>query len=252
MGVRDHAIWWPGLLALPVLLGQAIHTRRRAPLLPSAPSPHSGRCEPESRPKASEISIYLVGESTVAGVGARSHDYALSGQLARRLAQAGSRTVHWSAFGLIGARAQDCLEYLIRLELAPRLEQAPADLVIVTLGVNDTTKLTPRAKWRASLQSIVSDIREASDAPILFTGVPPMEYFRALPQPLRRMLGARARMLDDDIAQVAQAAERAHHHRIALTFEPEYLAADGFHPSELGYATWAEQLAATAERLLPG
>lgn len=245
MGARDHVIWWPGLVALPLLVGQAIHARRRTPVLPSAPSPHFGKCEPAGPSTASELSIYLVGESTVAGVGARSHAQALSGQLARRLAQAGSRSVHWNAFGLTGARAKDCLEYLIPLELAPRLTQTGADLVVVTLGVNDTTKLTPRARWRESLRGIVACLRDATDAPILFTGVPPMENFRALPQPLRRMLGARARMLDDDIARIATATGGAYHHPIALKFEPEYLAADGFHPSELGYELWAEQLAET-------
>ena len=99
MALRDHAIWWPGLLTLPVLLGQAIRARRTTPLLPSAPSPHSGTSAPKDPSDARALSLYLIGESTVAGVGARTHEHALSGQLASGLAEALARPVHSSELG---------------------------------------------------------------------------------------------------------------------------------------------------------
>ena len=250
MALRDHAIWWPGLLTLPVLLGQAIQARRTTPLLPSAPSPHSGTSAPKDPCDARALSLYLIGESTVAGVGARTHEHALSGQLARGLAEALARPVHWEALGLIGARARDCLELQVELELIPRPERATADLIVVALGVNDTTKLTARAKWRETLYQIVRRLREKTSCPILFTSLPPMEHFRAMPQPLRVMLGARARMLDGDIARVVNISPGVHHHRAEIEFEPDYLASDGFHPSELGYALWGAQIAKHAARLV--
>ena len=250
MALRDHAIWWPGLVTLPVLLGQAIRARRTTLLLPSAPSPHSGTSAPKDPSDARALSLYLIGESTVAGVGARNHEHGLSGQLALRLAEALARPVRWEALGLTGARARDCLEFLVELELIPRLERAPADLLVVALGVNDTTKLTARAKWRQTLYRIVQRVREKTSCPILFTSLPPMEHFRALPQPLRMMLGARARMLDGDIARIANRSAGVHHHHAELELEPDYLASDGFHPSELGYALWGAQLAEQAARLV--
>ncbi len=250
MALRDHAIWWPGLLAWPVLLGQALHVRRTTPLLASAPSPHSGTCKAERPAAARQLSIYLVGESTVAGVGARSHERGLSGQLASRLAERLSRPVRWEALGLIGARARDCLEYQIELELIPQLTKAPADLIVIVLGVNDTTKLTARATWRAALRQIVLRIRKKTSCPILFTSVAPMEHFRALPQPLRLILGARARMLDDDLARMTDRDASVYHHRATIEFQQAYLAADGFHPSELGYALWTAQLAERAAALV--
>ncbi len=71
-----------------------------------------------------------------------------------------------------------------------------------------------------------------------------------MPQPLRVMLGARARMLDGDIARVVNISPGVHHHRTELEFEPDYLASDGFHPSELGYTLWGAQLAKHAARLV--
>lgn len=250
MALRDHAIWWPGLLTLPVLLGQAIHVRRSTQLLASAPSPHSGTCTPKNASEERQLSMYLVGESTVAAVGARAHEHGLSGQLASHLSERLSRPVRWEALGLIGARARECLDHQIELELIPRLEQVPSDLIVVVLGVNDTTKLTPRPAWRKTLGEIVKRCRRETTCPILFTGVPPMEYFTALPWPLRPVLGARACLLDEDLQHVAASESNCHHHHAELEFEPDYLASDGFHPSELGYALWGAQLAEQAARLV--
>ena len=250
MALRDHAIWWPGLLTLPVLLGQAIHVRRTTQLLASAPSPHSGTCTPKNASEERQLSMYLVGESTVAGVGARSHTHGLSGQLASRLSERLSRPVRWEALGLIGARARDCLDHQIQLELIPRMKQVPSHLIVVVVGVNDTTKLTPRPEWRKTVSEIVERCRRETQCPILFAGVPPMGHFTALPWPLRSVVGARARLLDEDLHRVAASETNCHHHRVELELEPDYLASDGFHPSELGYALWGAQLAEQAASLV--
>jgi lysophospholipase L1-like esterase len=194
--------------------------------------------------------MYLVGESTVAGVGATCHERALSGQLAQRVADFSSAPVRWEALGLVGARAHDCLRFQVELELIPKMETTPANLIVVVLGVNDTTKLTSRATWRDNLRQIVRRIGESSTSPILFTGVPPMERFTALPQPLRVVLGARSRMLDDDLVRIARESPTTHHQRTGVTFDAAYLAADGFHPSELGYEAWAERLGELASSVV--
>jgi lysophospholipase L1-like esterase len=196
------------------------------------------------------LTIYLVGESTVAGVGARSHEHGLSGQLARRLAEALSRPVRWEALGLTGARARDCLEGQVELELVPRMRARPSDLIVVVLGVNDTTKLTSRASWRRAIRDIVSRCRRETSCPIVFTGVPPVHRFTALAWPLRSVVGARARLLDDDLRRIAEAAAGCHHLAINVDLKGDDLAADGFHPSERGYARWADELALQAARAL--
>ena len=244
MALRDHVIWWSGLLALPVLLGQAFHARRKTPLLPSAPAPHSGTWVPEAVSESSAFSVFLVGESTVAGVGARDHEHGLSGQLALQLAERLRRPVRWEALGLNGARALDCLAGPIGLELPHRLNLVAPDLIVVVLGVNDTTKLTKRAEWRSVLPAIVKRLRGSTSCPIFFTGVPPMESFTALPWPLRSVLGARARLLDEDIARLVGEDSNCWHHAIDVELNGEDLAVDGFHPSESGYARWAAELGA--------
>ena len=72
--------------------------------------------------------------------------------------------------------------------------------------------------------------------------------FTLLPQPLRWVLGMRARMLD--AARVAAAASLQD--VVALTAEfpddAELLAADGYHPGPAACALWAKQMADIIER----
>ena len=167
----------------------------------------------------------------------------LSGQLARAVAERLSRPVRWEALGLTGVRARECLDHLVELELVPRLKRDTADVIVVVLGVNDTTKLTSRSRWRRALADIVSRCRRESACPIVFTGIPPIEHFTALPWPLRSVLGARARLLDGDLRHLAASTPRCRHHPIDVALNGDDLATDGFHPSEHGYARWAGALA---------
>ena len=85
---------------------------------------------------------------------------------------------------------------------------------------------------------------------MLISGVPPMLYFPALPQPLRWYLGKRAedfnRMLAADLA--AESDSRF----LPLDFErrPALMAGDGFHPGPAIYAEWGRRVAALIDSLV--
>ena len=59
------------------------------------------------------------------------------------------------------------------------------DVVLSSVGVNDVTKLTSANHWIKKQQTLYSLIEEKiSPQLIIATGVPPMEMFPALPDPL--------------------------------------------------------------------
>jgi len=242
MAFRDHLLFWPGLAIAPLLVAEAAWARRNTPRLNVARPPDYGSSGDDRNTGADVVSIVLLGESTAAGVGAATHDRALAGWLARGLSEQLLRPIRHRSLGLVGARAIDCLEQTLPFELLPLLKREPATVVVLMLGANDTTKLTPRKRWRAELHRLVDELRGGTSGPIVLTGVPPMAHFTALPQPLRAVVGARARMLDDDIALVASERQQTYHHAPRVPMKREFLASDGFHPSERGYEVWAEQL----------
>jgi len=76
-------------------------------------------------------------------------------------------------------------------------------------------------------------------AHVLLSSLPPMHVFPALPQPLRWYLGMRARQLNGMLRTIADAEDCCEFLQVDLPFEPDYMAADGFHPAAPAYSAWA-------------
>lgn len=234
------AAWWLTLcLLLPVLLPLALHTRRHALRLPAAAGAQRGLVGADW--PGEPLRLLVLGESTVAGVGAASQEQALVGQLAHALANRQQRPVAWRACGENGITAAQAWERLV-----PEVVGESADLVLLVFGVNDSTGLSSMRRWQRALSSLAAHF-SGGGARVAFSAVAPMQHFSALPWLLRSMLGARAAMLDMALRQVA-ADSGAKHCPLQLRFSAEYLAADGYHPSSEGYRVWAEGL---AEALIP-
>ena len=143
----------PVLLAplLPVLLLQGRYVRRVTPLLPAAAGPDVGLA-PGAGPL---LSLLVLCESTVAGVGAPDHASALTGQVAQGLAERTGRAVRWRALGASGYTAARARERLL-----PKLPAEPADAVVLALGVNDALQGRAPARWAGDLASLIAGVRE--------------------------------------------------------------------------------------------
>lgn len=230
-------------LIAPLLLIQALWVRLRTPRLPGAAGPASGTIAG----KGEALGLIVLGESPVTGIGARTHEHAVTGRTAEALASRTGRPVNWRAFGLSGATARRMFR-----EVVPQLEVKTADVVIIALGVNDVLAWRSSSEWVADIEQLISAVREhLGNALILLTGVPPMQYFPALPQPLRRVLGMRARLLDRASVNLAEVLPRVIHVPSDFELSRDFFCDDGFHPSESGYAQWGETLAEEILRVLP-
>lgn len=173
--------------------------------------------------------LVVLGESPVAGVGVECYEESLAAQLARVLSACSGYGVKWHALGENGINLRDT-----RTRLVPRLAGLQPDLIIAVLGVNDSTGLTSRRRWRVELLALRSDIQRKTKAPVLFAAVPPLDSFTALPQPLRFWLGLRARLLDADLRRVFRAQPNVFLSPPLPPLTGGQLAADGYHPSVAG------------------
>ena len=230
------AILTPPLL--PVLLVQGYWLRRTTPRLPDAAGPLAGTVAGGGEP----LRLIALGESTVAGVGARTHETGLAGQLAAALSRDGQRSVDWFVAARSGINAR-----LSLAELVPKLAGHRADVVLIALGVNDSIEFHTARRWAADLERLIESVRrEVGNALVLLSGVPPLDYFPALPEPLSTVLGARSASLEQASIRLAKSIKRVVHVPFQIESKQcvELFCADGFHPSELGYQIWAEQLAA--------
>lgn len=208
--------------------------RRRTPRVGPAGGPVAGRIPGADPP----LPLLVLGESPVAGWGAPTHELAVTGRLAAALARDSGRAVDWRACGRDGITVGG-----VRRELLPDVELAPGGIAVVALGVNDTVGLTPPRTWARELAALIADLRaRLQPAAIAIAGVPPMQRFPALPQPLAGVLGLRAALLDA-LARDIAAAAGCRFVPVPRDGDAGFFCPDGFHPSPAGHARWAELLA---------
>ncbi|TMR00632.1 SGNH/GDSL hydrolase family protein [Actinomadura soli] len=228
----------------PVLVVQAWRTVRRTPRLDPASGDEHGFVPGANPGSGPAFRVVVIGESTAAGVGASQHAQALPGFLAEALKERLRRSVAWSVTGENGATARR-----VTTGLVPAAGGPPAlDLVVVTVGINDLIRRRPLRRWTADLADLIAVLRgRYADATLVVAGMPPVHRFPAIPQPLRLVLGARARSMDRIMRDVAVAGGAVHAPMDeGMARDRRLFASDGFHPSPAGYRAWAEDLARAA------
>ncbi|WP_109506941.1 SGNH/GDSL hydrolase family protein [Nocardioides speluncae] len=218
---------------LPVLLAQGLLVRRRTPRLPEAASTAgtAGTGTGDVR------RLVVVGDSLAAGVGLADHRESIAGLLAERWAERDEVSVAWRVLAQTGLTAGEVAGLVDPAALAD------ADLVVLSVGVNDTKDLHSRKRWRRELGDLLDALLEAAPAAdVLLIAIPPMRAFPALPRPLADALGARAARLDEDGEAVAAArGPRVRRIDLSLPDDDGLFANDGFHPSTVIHAALASR-----------
>lgn len=219
------------ILLGPLLLMQGAYTRRVTPKLPEAKGEREGVVG-----DGDVLRLLILGDSAAAGVGAQTQDEALSGQLVSRLAR--TRRVRWALRAQSGLDSQDLLE---------RLEQhapEPFDVVLLSIGVNDITSQLTADQWIARQRQLIEVLTERFAARlIVFSPLPPMHLFPALPQPLRWYLGYRASHFNRLLATLSNRTDRCRMLTTHLAPVAGSMARDGFHPGPAIYSVWADDAA---------
>ena len=215
----------------PFLIGQALRIRRIAQSLPEAAGPRSGRIG-----DGPLLRVGIFGDSSAAGVGVAHQSQALAGQLMGVLSH--HYEVHWHLDAMTGATTRSTLS---RLKDA---DTRPLDIAIVALGVNDVTRLIPAAVWVRQQHALLTRLQAVYQPRHFYiSGMPPLEHFPLLPQPLRWTLGRHASKLEQHRIAYLNGRRDCTHVPFDLNLDPELVAGDGFHPSAKLYALWGNEMA---------
>lgn len=231
------------LVLSPLLIAQAIGTRKRAPVLPEPEGPREGQLGSG----AHALRVLIAGDSSAAGVGVLNQDRAFAGHFTRTLYRRSGRAVRWRLRAKSGLTTQQ-VHALLRADPPP-----VADIAVLLTGVNDVIDLIPpqrAVQHRAALSEWL--LGEGRARYVLFAPLPPINQFPLLPQPLRRVMGADALLHDAAMARWAAGKHNVFHTPIALQLAPAAMSADGFHPGEPVYRACGEALARfVVETILP-
>ena len=217
----------------PLLFVQGRLTRRRVGVLPDAAGPNAGT----AGAGASEAELLVIGESTVAGLGARTHETALAGTFAGELTKRIGKRVNWTAIGKNGVTARRTIR-----ELVPLVPDRSFDYVLLGLGGNDVLKLSSPVEWRRSMTELIELFRAAHPGVTIFiTNCPVIRLSPALPQPIRGILWELSKLHDLNIKELTSGYDDVFYYHQPNDV-PEGFFADGIHPSESGYAEWSRAM----------
>ena len=210
------------------------------------------------------LNLMIVGDSAAAGVGSQTQQEALVGNLIPLLTQqpiiqTTFNTLNWSLQATTGHTSFDILR---RLYVLPAPSQ-PIDVMVLSVGVNDTTSSVSVDKWQQQIENIITIVqRKFGVRELIFLSLPPMAQMPAIPAPLNNFVGAKASILDNTLQQVCAAhdgvtymatdfARMIDEHSNGTPIDIRVMfASDGFHPSSLMYGYWAQQLVELIVELL--
>ena len=191
-----------------------------------------------------------LGDSTVEGIGATSPSANYVSRLHARL-----RTVYPRAtvanLGLGGATAADVV--------AGQLERAVLlrpHLVTLSIGPNDITGRVPVQVYAGHVDTIFRRLTQETSAVVVANLLPDLAItprFRG--REAAPAVGGLTVRFNEALTRVARSygvevVDLYQPSRAEIPRHPELVAADGYHPSDLGYARWAELLWAGVERHL--
>ena len=210
------------------------------------------------------LNLMIVGDSAAAGVGSETQQEALVGNLIpiltqQPIIQTTFNTLNWSLQATTGHTSFDILR---RLYVLPAPSQ-PIDVMVLSVGVNDTTSSVSVDKWQQQIENIITIVqRKFGVRELIFLSLPPMAQMPAIPAPLNNFVGAKASILDNTLQQVCAAhdgvtymatdfARMIDEHSNGTPIDIRVMfASDGFHPSSLMYGYWAQQLVELIVELL--
>ena len=188
--------------------------------------------------------VVWLGDSTAAGVGASSASATVPGRVQAGL---GRPDAALTVLAVSGARAAE-----VAARQVPLVAPLHPDLVLISVGANDTVHLTGRGDFRRTYERLIRALPPG--VPVVLLGIPDMGSIARFAQPLRAIAGWRGRHLDAEVRRVA-AGTGAVYADIAGPTGPSfrrdprrYFAADDFHPSDAGYALWADAVLSVLRR----
>lgn len=190
--------------------------------------------------RSAAVMYVALGDSTVEGVGATSSDRHYVGQLHERL-----RSVYPNArianLGKGGATSADVL----RRQLDRAIELRP-DLVTLSIGPNDITTRVAVQTYEKNLETILGRLRHETTAVTIVNLIPDLAVTPRFNRSRHReAVGKQTIIFNEALERTGRAhgAEMVNLYVVSqreVPAKPELISTDGYHPSDAGYARWAE------------
>lgn len=186
-------------------------------------------------PGKSPLQLLLLGGGAAVGYGVTSHEVALAGHLARRIAGETARGVDLEisvAEGVTAARAHT---------LARGIDPGRYDAIILSVGMSDAIDVASPQNWAEEMGTLADylTVNDHVSPLILLLGVPAVSPLIAIPRLARAAVDECARHLDDELRLLATKRCNV----VYLPFSPAPPVEPERQCSSATYRSWAPPLA---------
>jgi lysophospholipase L1-like esterase len=181
------------------------------------------------------LRVAVLGDSTLAGEGVTKLEQTLPYLIVSSFS--GSRKISVTNFAISGAKTRDVLEKQWLL-----LKDRKFDLIIIQVGANDATHLTPLSSYRQTWRELLIKLEKYPK--VIIASPPDFKLTPALVWPVNRIASAHSQAENAILEQLLkgtqfQYVDLFHNGRLDPNAQPSLYASDSFHPSPAGYALWA-------------
>ncbi|WP_324027858.1 SGNH/GDSL hydrolase family protein [Maribacter sp. BPC-D8] len=230
---------------LPIMYFQGKKIKKTVPRLPEA----EGTKGLSTVSSKNVLRMLTIGESTIAGVGVKTHQEGFTGSLADELATQLNTNVDWKVYAKSGYTAKKVNEKIIDL-----ITEEAVDLIVVGLGGNDAFELNSPKKWNRDVRELIKSIKaKFNDVPIVFTNMPPIKEFPAFTPIIKFTIGNLVNILGEELISIVKDFDKVYYYalkpssqdyieRFNLEIEPSEFFVDGVHPSKRTYHIWAKDI----------
>jgi acyl-CoA thioesterase I len=207
--------------------------------------------EPRALPRRADAEVRYValGDSTVEGIGASTPEQNYVSRTLRRLQPHYPRATLLN-LGVGGATSADVLVAQLDRAIAEHPE-----LVTLSIGPNDLTREIGVEIYEAHLQQIVDRLIAETDAVLVVTLLPDLALAPTFTPEEAEVVGERTLRFNEAIQRVVAGKDvelvDLYARSQAEGARPELIAEDGYHPSDEGYALWADTVWPVIERRIP-
>ncbi len=194
--------------------------------------------------------VYVsLGDSSVEGMGASKQERTYPGIIFHAIKDT-YENASWHNLGKHESTTND----VIIGQLDKAIEHQP-DLITLSIGVNDIRFRTSLRTFEKNLRTLLTTLKKTTKAEIVMNNIPDISLTPRVPNKLRayvrwqvwrfnRVIEKLAKQFDIILVDVCSQT------RLYARNYPEMIAPDGFHPTDFGYAIWANTILAHIQHIV--
>ncbi len=200
--------------------------------------------------KARSFTYVAIGDSTVEGTGA-SHPHRTYTHLIYASILQTHKNATYHNFGKKGAPIQQVIDE--QLEQAISLKP---DLITISVGANDIRLHTKISSFEKQLNYLIDRLQSETEAQIVINNIPDFSLTKAVPSRLKPIAKVLINKFNRIILETTQKTGIIYidlhtQSRMYAKFYPETISKeDDFHPSDFGYALWANTIITSIQHVL--